>query len=118
MLEEGEPLPAPERPSTRKARALERRPGYLRIQTESRNDAVLVVLNSFERGWSATVDGEPAAVMRADGAFQGVRLSPGRHEVRLRYVPPGLREGIGLALAGILGLVLAMRRLPRGEVPW
>jgi len=118
VLEEGEPMPAPERPGTRKARALERRPGYLRIATESQNDAVLVVLNSFERGWNAVVDGESAPVLRADGAFQGVRLSPGRHEVVLRYVPPGLREGIGLALAGVLGLVLAMRRLPRGEAPW
>ncbi|MDQ6892831.1 MAG: YfhO family protein [Acidobacteriota bacterium] len=118
VLEEGDPMPAPERPGTRKARALERRPGYLRIATESQNDAVLVVLNSYERGWSAVVDGESAPVLRADGAFQGVRLSPGRHEVLLRYVPPGLKEGIGLALAGVLGLVLAMRRLPTGEVPW
>ena len=118
VLEEGDPLSAPERPGTKKARALERRPGYLRIATENQNDAVLVVLNSFERGWNATVDGESAPVLRADGAFQGVRLSPGRHEVLLRYVPPGLREGVGLALAGVLGLVLAMRRLPRGEVPW
>ena len=118
VLEEGEPMPAPERPGTRKARALERRPGYLRIATESQNDAVLVVLNSYERGWNVRVDGESAPLLRADGAFQGIRLAPGQHEVLLRYVPPGLREGIGLALAGVLGLVLAMRRLPRGEVPW
>jgi uncharacterized membrane protein YfhO len=79
---------------------------------------MLVVLNSFERGWAATVDGESAPVLRADAAFQGVRLSPGKHEVLLRYSPPGLREGIGLAAAGVLGLVLAMRRLPKGTVPW
>jgi len=118
ILEEGEPMPSPTRPGNRTARAVERHPGYLRIATASPNDAILVVLNSFERGWAATVDGEAAPVLRADAAFQGVRLSPGKHEVLLRYVPPGLREGIGLAAAGLLGLVLAMRRLPKGTVPW
>ena len=63
-------------------------------------------------GQATTVD--PATIRTAldrsvTVAFQAVRLGRGRHEVELVYRPRGLREGVLLALAGLLGLVLAVR---------
>lgn len=53
----------------------------------------LVLLDSFDPGWSATVDGEATEVLRADGAFRAVRLEAGDHTVRLRYAPRSLVAG-------------------------
>jgi hypothetical protein len=64
----------------------------------------LVVRRSFARGWSALVDGQPAPVLRANGKYRAVPLPGGRHEVVLRYQPPGLR--LGLLVAGASALVL------------
>jgi uncharacterized membrane protein YfhO len=75
-------------------------------------EGVLVLLDSFERGWHAWVDGKRTPVLRADAAFLGVRLRPGTHQVRLEYRPRGVPEGLGLAAIGVLGVFFAARRLP------
>ena len=74
-------------------------------------DGVLVVFDSFEKGWQARVDGAAARVVPADGAFQGLRLAAGEHAVLLRYRPRGLFAGIALGVAGLLGTIFAAVRI-------
>lgn len=65
----------------------------------------LVTRDSFARGWTAHVDGAPAAVLRANGKHRAVAVPAGHHEVVLAYEPPGLRAGIGVtALAAAVAL--------------
>ena len=52
-------------------------------------------------GWNVTVDGEAAKIVEPDGAFLGVQLPAGRHEVRFEYSPPGLKAGAALTLFGL-----------------
>jgi hypothetical protein len=73
----------------------------------------LVVRASFAAGFRATVDGEPAPVLRADGKHRAVEVGPGTHEVVMSYDPPGLRAGAlasGLGLVACAGLLLARPR--------
>jgi len=72
----------------------------------------LVLLDSFDGGWKAYVDGARAEVVRADGVFRAVRLPAGRHEVRFGFVPRGLFVGgaISLATLAVLGVALARSR--------
>jgi uncharacterized membrane protein YfhO len=67
------------------------RNGYLRI------------IESWDPGWSATVDGKPAPIVPALDALVAVPIAPGRHEVRLIYRTPG--AAIGQAIS-ILSLAL------------
>jgi hypothetical protein len=113
VLEEGEPMAADPawRDDDAFVRAVEYRPGGVVLETRLPAAGVLVVFNAFESGWRASVDGAPAAVERADAAFQGVRLSAGAHRVDLTYRPPGLAEGLLLGVAGVLATILAAIRL-------
>jgi hypothetical protein len=113
VLEEGDPMPADPawNESEASVRRLVYRPGRVELEARLPARGVLVVFNAFESGWRADVDGEPAIVERADGAFQAVRLESGTHRVELTYRPPGLSEGLGLGIAGVLGTCLAAIRL-------
>ena len=66
-------------------------------------DAVLVVSTAWLDGWTATVDGRAAPVVRADGLVLGVPVPSGTSRVHLTFSSPGLRSG---ALLSILSLTL------------
>lgn len=62
-------------------------------------------------GWSATVDGEPTPIARANAAMRAVAIDSGTHEVVFRYRPRGLSLALGFALVTLLlALGLALRR--------
>ena len=66
---------------------------------------VLVVSETDYPGWSATVDGKPAPLLRADYAFRGVALSAGPHRIERRFVSRPARACLALSLLGLFGLV-------------
>jgi hypothetical protein len=76
----------------------------------------LVLLDSFTPGWRAVVDEQPAELVRADGLFRAVRLSPGAHHVRFVYAPPTLLTGavVSAAAAAVLALIASWGRFRRG----
>ncbi len=63
--------------------------------------------------WRARIDGLPAPVWRANLAYLGVPVDPGRHEVRLDYRPPGLRAGVIVMLAALVACAAALLLRPR-----
>jgi hypothetical protein len=110
-------------------RVLEMRDSRIRVEATLSSPAQLVVARSNERGWRASVDGEPKPVSDHDLAFLSVPLKAGHHLVDLVYAPPFLTEGAALsALSLIVVLVLSSawgRRMrwrfefsgPRGGLP-
>ena len=81
------------------------RPEDVRITVEAPSEAIVVVRNAWDRGWSATVDGDPAPVLRTDYLLQGVLVPGGSHEIRLVYREPAI--GRGLALSAMVWLAFA-----------
>ncbi len=51
----------------------------------------LVLNDALVPGWSATVDGRAAPIVRADYAFRAVPVPAGDHDVMMRYSPWSLR---------------------------
>jgi hypothetical protein len=71
---------------------------------------LLVLADSYCRGWRARVDGEPTPILPTNHLFRGVPVPAGRHRVRFEYRPWSLRIGAAMSLAGIALLVaLALR---------
>jgi hypothetical protein len=80
------------------------------IRAEAIAPSIVVVRNAWAEGWSATVDGTPAPVLRTDYLLQGVPVPPGTHEVRLTYRDPAIGVGLWLSALvwmGWLGAALA-----------
>jgi len=86
-------------------------PAEERFVVDSDGPGWLVARGTHARGWRATLDGSPAELRRADGRHRAVAIPAGRHEVVMRYEPPGLSAGIALsALCAVLVAWLAVRR--------
>ena len=102
VIEVGEqPLPTGGgTPSPARVVAAER--GHVKIAAMARAPGLLVLSDSWDGGWKATVDGEAADVLPANGAFRAVALPAGRHIVEFDYKPWPL---IVAALASLLGMV-------------
>ncbi|HEY2746507.1 MAG TPA: YfhO family protein, partial [Polyangia bacterium] len=58
-------------------------------------------------GWSATVDGAPAPIVRADEVARAVAIPAGAHTVAMRYRTPGLRAGALVSLLAWIALAFA-----------
>jgi hypothetical protein len=96
------------------ARVVSRAADVVDVEAELSTPGVLVLVEAFDPGWTASVDGHPAPVLRANVLFRGVRLAPGRHAVRFVYRPTSATLGAGSCGAGVL-LAAALAWLARRE---
>jgi len=105
LYEDPGPLPAVDStPGT--ARITDYDANRIVVETEGPSAALLVLSENHHPDWRATVDGEPADVLRAFHTLRAVRLEPGRHEVVFRYDSPTVRLGTAASLASVLLLVV------------
>lgn len=92
------------------ARIVGERADRVTVEAASSDAGYLVLADTYDPGWRATVDGRPAPVLRANLVFRAVQLPAGRHVVEFRYRPPSLVAGLALSVAAALlggGVVLA-----------
>jgi len=92
------------------------RSGDLELACFAEAAGYAVVSSSPAAGWHVTVDDRDAAWLTADVLRRAVAIPPGEHRIHWTYNAPGLRAGVLLALAGVLGLAalgIAGRRRPQ-----
>ncbi len=71
-------------------------------------DGVMFLSIPYEKGWSVYIDGEKAETVKLMQSMLGVKISAGKHDIRLKYVPEGLVGGViisGISLAVIILLI-------------
>jgi hypothetical protein len=88
-------------------------PEDVRISVDAAAPSIVVVRNSYDPGWSATVDGRPAPLLATDYLAQGVPVSAGRHEVRLTYRDTDVSRGL---VAGAAVWFILLSAIPTGSV--
>jgi hypothetical protein len=79
------------------ATMIARQPTRVVLQTGNERPGVLVLLDAYFPGWSATVDGNPAEIAAANYAFRGVALPAGEHEIVFEYDPQSFRYGLTIS---------------------
>jgi hypothetical protein len=67
----------------------------------------VVIVDAYDPGWQARVDGRETAVLRANIAFRAVAVGAGRHSIDLRYRPGALVIGLGVTAFSVLALAAA-----------
>jgi hypothetical protein len=84
------------------ARVTSQEPDEIVLEVVAEQPGLLFVSEIWHPSWLATVDGEPAEVLRTNVAFRGVVVPEGAHQVRFRYSASEFRLGFGLSGAGLL----------------
>ena len=96
------------------ARIVTYEPDQVVVEASLSRPGFLLLLDTWFPGWSATVNGRPAPVLRADYNFRAVSLPAGKSTVRFTYWPRGLTLGLFLCGFTALGLgVVWFRTRPR-----
>jgi len=103
VLPEGEPV-APDARFSGVCQITELRPDRVRVEAVLSQPGYVVLVDTFDPGWKATVDGRATPVLRANVAFRAVPVAAGRHEVMLLYRPASVFWGLGISLATLLSL--------------
>ena len=81
-------------------------PDRIEIEADVRGvGGYLLLSDTFDPGWTTTVDGQPAAVEPANIAFRAVYLPNGSHAVVMTYRPVGFLAGLALSVAGLVGAI-------------
>jgi hypothetical protein len=70
-----------------KATIVARRNDRVTLDVEAPDGGMLVLHDLDYPGWTATVDGQPAEILRANLLFRGVELSPGARRVEFVFRP-------------------------------
>jgi hypothetical protein len=68
--------------------------------------ALAVFVEQYDRGWHATLDGQPVPIMRANLIMRAVAVGPGEHKIAMEYRTPGLRLGVLATLLSLMVLVI------------
>lgn len=88
-------------------------PGRLEFEAQAETRRFAVVSEIWHPGWKARIDGQPAPILRADGALMGLWIPEGVHEVVLSFRPLywSTARGITLASAFVFAtlLIVAIR---------
>ena len=63
--------------------------------------ARLVVAETWDPGWRATLDGRPLTIAPRQGVLMTVPVGPGSGRVELRYHPDGFVPGMLLSALGL-----------------
>jgi hypothetical protein len=92
------------------AHIVEWRADRVRLQSEATAPGLLVLVDTYDPGWRARVDGEEVPVLPANVAFRAVPVPAGRHLVELRYRPRSVALGLALSSLAAVALLAWCRR--------
>jgi hypothetical protein len=117
LIVEDPARPLPEAAEVRgTARVVAEEPERVIVAVEAGTPAYLFLADTFDPGWTVTVDGQPAPIRPAHVAFRAVYLEAGSHIVDFRYEPAGWRAGLGLSVVGAALAVVLLVLKPRSEL--
>ena len=120
LVEQSPPLPIQPGLPRPDVRVTSLWPNGIQLAVSSTGNALVVVADAWHPGWVATLDGQPAPILRTNYAFRGVAVPAGEHVVEMRFRPRSLLYGavVSAATALVLLVLLAVALLrKRGDAP-
>ena len=92
-------------------------PARATVDIDTDRASLLVVSQTNYRGWTATIDGQPADVLTAETTFTAVEVPAGRHVVVFEFAPTHLKSTmvVFLVTLGVAGTLLFVGVRPRRQ---
>ncbi len=79
-------------------------PQRVELETTLDRPGLVILADVHYPGWTLTLDGEPAAILRANGMMRGAAVPSGRHRLVYEYRPQSFRLGGVVSIVGLLAL--------------
>lgn len=79
-----------------------------RLRTDCREPGLLVVSDSFYPGWTVSVDGRTAPLLRVNHCMRGVVVGSGRHEVLFAFRPLSFTLGAWISALCFLACAVVL----------
>jgi hypothetical protein len=115
-----EPIPKPQSAAGASAEIVEYRFNEIKISVDLPANAVMVLSEVFYPKWHATIDGQPADMLRANTILRAVALPAGAHDVVFRYDNSVLKRALIITILAtalsLIGLLIALGFKLRGRV--
>jgi uncharacterized membrane protein YfhO len=89
-----------------RVRIISRTPNWITVQAEMREAGWVVLLDRWDPGWRATIDGHATAVLVANHMFRAVPAGSGTHQIEFTYHPSGLLLGAVISAVTLLALIM------------
>ncbi|MEW5692530.1 MAG: YfhO family protein [Candidatus Hydrogenedentota bacterium] len=83
-------------------------PDNVEILAKTTSDGILVLVDSYYRGWRVYVDGKEKEIFRINGLVRGVEIDKGEHIVSFKYRPLSFTAGCALFLIGTCYYILLL----------
>ncbi len=83
-------------------------PEEVTLSAQLDHDGYLVMTENNYPGWNAEVDGKKTPILKADYTFRALRLSAGKHAIRLWFDPVSLKVGLWASLATLVFGIIAL----------
>jgi Bacterial membrane protein YfhO len=90
-----------------KVEIVDRQPNTVTLRADMLRSGFIVLLDRYDPGWRATLDGRPAPVLVANHMFRAVEVSAGSHRIVFEYHQRGLEPGAVLSLITLLASFVA-----------
>lgn len=106
---------APEYDSSSRIALVEHKPNYLKYEAETQTTNLAVFSEIYyPEGWTATIDGKDASILRVNYVLRAVEIPAGKHTIEFRFAPRSYTIGnpVTMASSWLLLFVLA------GSIGW
>jgi hypothetical protein len=77
---------------------------------EASAPSVVEISQVWYEGWKSFVDGQPVPLLKANYAFQAVKVPAGNHRIELRYQEQTFRAGLTVSAIGLAGCCFLLVR--------
>jgi len=84
-------------------------PHEVSLEVRAGQNGLLVLTDTFYPGWHATLDGEPAEILKANYAFRALEIPKGAHVVRFSFRPASFKIGLFVSLGFVLAFFCLVR---------
>lgn len=84
---------------------------------DAKESGIVVFTIPYDKGFSATIDGQKAEIIPCDVAFMGVWVEPGEHEIKFSYRTRMLDLGITMSAAAVVILAIYVMLAKKKKLP-